>query len=133
MAVLAGEHDRDRAAHELQRHYREGRLTVDELAERLHLALRARDGVQLRAALHDLPGGDMRAAFRSPVRAVRNAAILVGTAVVWLLWSVSLLAAFVAWLATDGPGVVGLLVFPALWFGSSWLLWTGSRRRRSRP
>jgi len=133
MAVLAGERDRDRVAHELQRAYREGRLTVDELGERLHLALRARDGVQLRAALRDLPGGDLREALRSPVRRVRNAAILVGTAVVWLLWSVSLVAAFVAWLATSGPGLVGLLVFPALWFVSSWLLWTGSRRRRSRP
>ena len=133
MAVLAGERDRDRVTHELQRAYREGRLTVDELGERLHTALRARDGVQLRAALHDLPGGDLREAFRSPLRTVRNAAILVGTAVVWLLWSVSLVAAFVAWLATSGPSLVGLLVFPALWFVSSWLLWTGSRRRRSRP
>ena len=103
MAVLAGERDRDRVTHELQRAYREGRLTVDELGERLHTALRARDGVQLRAALHDLPGGDLREALRSPVRTVRNAAILVGTAVVWLLWSVSLVAAFVAWLATSGP------------------------------
>lgn len=133
MAVLAGERDRDRAAHELQRAYREGRLTVDELAERLHVALRARDGRQLRAALHDLPRGDMREALRAPVRAVRNGAIFVGTAVVWLFWSVALLAAFVAWLAADGPGVVGLLIFPLLWFVSSWLLWTGSRRRRSRP
>ena len=133
MTVLAGEHDRDRVEHELQRHYREGRITVDELGERLHLALRARDGRQLRAALHDLPGGDMREALRSPVRAVRNAAILVGTAVVWLLWSISLFAAFIAWLAADGPGLIGLLVFPAQWFVSSWLLWTGSRRRRARP
>jgi uncharacterized protein DUF1707 len=133
MAVLAGDRDRDRVSHELQRAYREGRLTVDELGERLHLALRARDGVQLRAALHDLPGRDVREALRAPVRAVRNAAIVVGTAVIWLFWSVSLLAAFVAWLAADGPGLVGLLVFPALWFVSSWLLWTGSRRRRSRP
>jgi hypothetical protein len=127
MAVLAGEHDRDRAAHELQRHYREGRLTLDELGERLETALRARHRVQLRAVLRDLPGPG------STVRAVRNAAILVGTAVVWLLWSVSLLAVFVAWLVADGPGLVGLLVFPAVWFVSSWLLWTGSRRRRSRP
>lgn len=133
MAVLAGERDRDRAAHELQRAYREGRLTVDELAERLHLALRARDGVQLRAALHDLPRGDMREALRAPVRAVRNGAILFGTAIVWVFWSVALLAAFVAWLAADGPSLAGLLVFPLLWFVSSWLLWTGSRRRRSRP
>lgn len=136
MAVLAGERDREHAARQLQRAYREGRLTVEELGERLDSALRARNGTQLRAALRDLPWpgrwGDQEA-LRSPVRVVRNAAILVGTAVVWLLWSVSLLAAFVAWLAANGPGLGGLLVFPALWFVSSWLLWTGSRRRRSRP
>jgi hypothetical protein len=128
MAVLAGERDREHAAHELQRAYREGRLTVEELGERLDTALRARNGVQLRAALRDLPGPGQWG-----IRAVRNAAILAGTAVVWLLWSVSLLAAFVAWLAANGPGLGGLLVFPALWFVSSWLLWTGSRRRRSGP
>ena len=140
MTVLAGEHDRERAAHELQRHYREGRLTLDELGERLDTALRARHRVQLRAVLRDLPGAgrwaepdDLREALRSPGRAVRNAAILVGTVVVWLFWSLALLVAFVAWVAANGPGLAGLLIFPALWFVSSWLLWNGSRRRRARP
>jgi Flp pilus assembly protein TadB len=140
MAVLAGERERERAAYELRRHYREGRLTVDELGERLEAALRARSRVELRAALRDLPGPGqwaepdaLREALRSPVRAVRNAAILVGTALIWLLWSVGLFAAFVAWLAANGASLGTLLVFPALWFASSWLLWTGSRRRRLRP
>jgi Domain of unknown function (DUF1707) len=140
MTVLVGDHERERAASELQQHYSDGRLTTDELARRLEAVLRARNGAQLRAALTDLPGGgrwaDPEALFtglRSPVRAVRNAAILVGTAVVWLFWSLSLLVAFVAWLAANGPGLAALLVFPALWLASSWLLWTASRRRRLRP
>ena len=140
MAELVGDRERERAAHELKRHYREGRLTTDELAQRLETALRARSGNQLRVALNELPGawrwGDpeaLRETLRTPVRAVRNGAILVGTAVVWLFWSVSLFAAFVAWLAANGPSLGALLVFPALWFVSSWLLWTGSRRRRLRP
>jgi Domain of unknown function (DUF1707) len=140
MAVLAGEREREHAAYELQRHYREGRLTVDELGERLDTVLRARSRVQLRAALRDLPGPgrwadpeSVREGLRSPVRAVRNAAILVGTAVVWLVWSGGLFVAFVAWLAANGPSLGALLAFPALWFVSSWLLWTGSRRRRLRP
>ena len=127
--MLVGDRERDRAAYELQRHYREGRLTADELAQRLETALRARSGAQLRSALKELPAAWSLA---DPVRALRNAAILVGTAVVWMLWSVGLLVAFVAWLAANGPSLGALVVFPLLWFVASWLLWTGSRRRRAR-
>ena len=139
MAVLVGDRERDRAAYELQRHYREGRLTADELSQRLDTALRARSGAQLRSALKELPAAwswadsdAVRETLRSPARAVRNAAILAGTAFVWLLWSVGLLVAFVAWLAANGPSLGTLLVFPLLWVVASWLLWTGSRRRRAR-
>jgi hypothetical protein len=139
MPTLVGDHERDRAAHELQRHYREGRLSVDELAQRLETALRARNGVQLRSALKELPGAvpwtdpeALRAALRPPVRALRNAAILAGTALLWAFWSIGMLVAFVAWLAANGPSLTALVVFPLLWFAASWLLWTGSKRRRSR-
>jgi Flp pilus assembly protein TadB len=132
MAMLVGDPERDRAAHELQRHYREGRLSADELAQRLETALRARDAGQLRSALKELPGVE-RWAFRSPARSARNAAILAGTAVVWLFWSIGMLVAFVAWLAANGPSLGALVVFPLLWFAVSWLLWSGGKRRRSRP
>lgn len=128
MAVLVGDREREHAALELRRHYAEGRLTMDELAQRLEATLRARSGTQLRSALNDLP----EAGRQSPVRMMRNAAIVAGTAVIWLFWSVGMLVAFVAWVATNGPSVAGLLVFPLLWLGLSWLLWSGSRRRRAR-
>ena len=133
MALLVGDPERDRAAHELQRHYREGRLSTDELARRLETAFRARDRGQLRSALNDLPArwADLEA-LRSPGRAIRNAAILVGTAVVWLFWSIGMLVAFVAWLAANGPSLGAVLVFPLLWFALSWLLWSSSKRRRLR-
>jgi len=101
---------------------------MDELAVRLETALRARNGAQLGSALSDLPP----AVLQSPVRLLRNAAIVAGTAVIWLFWSLGMLVAFVAWLAADGPSLAGLLVFPLLWLGLSWLLWSGSRRRRAR-
>jgi hypothetical protein len=134
MAQLVGDPERDRATHELQRHYREGRITTDELAQRLETALRARDGAQLRVALKDLPTwwSDW-AALRSPVRLVRNAAIVAAAAMIWLFSSFALLIAFIAWLATDGPSLGGLLVFPLLWFALTWLLWRSSRRLRLRP
>jgi Flp pilus assembly protein TadB len=101
---------------------------MDELALRLEAALRARSGTQLRSALNDLPA----AGRQSPLRMMRNAAIVAGTAVIWLFWSVGMLVAFVAWLATNGPSLAGLLVFPLLWVGLSWMLWSVSRRRRER-
>lgn len=137
MASLVGDPERDRTAKELQRHYVEGRLSLEDLAQRLETALHARNGVQLRSALNELPARwtdleVMRTAVRSPVRAVRNAAILAATAAVWLLWSIGVLVAFVAWLAANGPSLGALLVFPLLWFGVTWLLWSTGKRRRSR-
>ncbi|MGZ4334665.1 MAG: DUF1707 domain-containing protein [Gaiellaceae bacterium] len=133
MAQLVGDPERDRATHELQRHYREGRLTTDELAQRLETALRARDGAQLRSALKDLPTWWSEwSALRSPVRLVRNTAIVAAAAMIWLFSSVALLIAFVAWLVASGPSLAGLLVFGLLWFALTWLLWRGSRRLRAR-
>ena len=140
MATLVGDPERNRAAHELQRHYSEGRLSVDELGQRLETVLQARNAGQLRSALRELPSVErwaapeaVRQAMRSPARSLRNAAILVGTAVVWLFWSIGMLVAFVAWLAGNGPSLGALLVFPLLWFAVSWLLWSGGKRRRARP
>ncbi|HEX3687996.1 MAG TPA: DUF1707 domain-containing protein [Gaiellaceae bacterium] len=139
MAMLVGDPERDRAAHELARHYREGRLSADELAQRLETALRARNAGQLRSALKELPlerwaaPEAVRQALRLPARSMRNAAILVGTAVVWLFWSIGMLVAFVAWLAGNGASLGAFVVFPLLWFAVSWLLWAGGRRRRARP
>ena len=136
MSQLVGDRERDSAAHELQRHYREGRLTTDELAQRLEAALRARSGAQLRSALTDLPAwrwaeaGTIR---RSPVRLLRNAALVLGAVVMWLFVSAGLLIAFTVWLIANGPGLAGLLVFPLVWLAATWLLWRSSRRLRSRP
>jgi hypothetical protein len=129
MAVLVGDRERDRAALELRRHYSEGRLSADELAQRLETALRARNGAQLRSALKELPAAWSRV---DVVRTARNAAILAGTVVVWMLWNAALLIAFVAWLAANGPSVGAFVVFPLVWAAASWLLWTTSRRRRAR-
>jgi hypothetical protein len=134
MSQLVGDRERDRAALELRRHYSEGRLTTEELAQRLETALLARNGAQLRRALKDLPARWADSgARRSPLRLLRNAAFVVAAAVIWVFLSVGLLIAFVAWLAADGPDLAGLLAFPLLWFASTWLLWRGNRRLRARP
>jgi uncharacterized protein DUF1707 len=129
MAVLVGDRERDRAANELARHYREGRLSADELAQRLETALRARNGAQLRSALKELPAAWTRV---DVARTARNVAIVAGTLVVWMLWNVGILIAFVAWLAANGPSLGALIGFPLVWAAASWLLWHTSRRRRMR-
>jgi len=129
MAVLVGDRERDRAANELARHYREGRLTADELAQRLETALRARNGAQLRSALRELPAAWSRF---DVVRTARNAAIVAATLVALMLWNAVLLIAFVAWLASNGPSLGALLGFPLVWAAVSWLLWHASSRRRAR-
>src|SRR5947209_14982389 len=47
--------ERDRAAQDLREHYAAGRLTEDELDERVQAAYRARTAAELRALLADLP------------------------------------------------------------------------------
>ncbi len=53
--LRAGDADRRQVADELQRHYVEGRLTSDELQERVRQAMAARTFGELDALLRDLP------------------------------------------------------------------------------
>jgi len=53
--MLASAADRDRTIRALQESFAEGRLTRDELDERLGLALRSREFPQLLALTADLP------------------------------------------------------------------------------
>ena len=53
--ALPAEHDRNRAAASLRRHYLLGRLSVDELSDRLDLAFAARNQRELRQAFRGLP------------------------------------------------------------------------------
>jgi Flp pilus assembly protein TadB len=135
MSLLVGDPERERAAGALQRHYREGRLTAEELGQRLQTALSARTGTQLRAAFRGLPPRPLDLvpveALRTPLRVARNAAILLVTGVLWLFGTFALLIAFVAWLLADGPSVAAVVVCTGMWLALSWLLWAASRRRRA--
>lgn len=52
-----GDAERERAAADLGEHYAQGRLTVDEHAERLEQVWAARTGAELEPLFRDLPGG----------------------------------------------------------------------------
>jgi hypothetical protein len=92
---LVGDADRDAAVKRLQRSYVEGRVTADELVERLGLALTSRTVADLAAARHGLPTPVTRAAvdrrrtrsgtsltLRRP-RLAAAAAVLSGVAAWW--------------------------------------------------
>jgi DUF1707 SHOCT-like domain len=53
--VRASDQDRERAAQEIREHYAAGRLTEEELSERVQAAYEARTEAQLRALRADLP------------------------------------------------------------------------------
>ena len=120
--ALIGDQDRERAAALLRRHYLQGRLTVEELSERLAVALRARHDGEVRLALTGLPPlrPERVAAVGSAVgQALRRGAFLVA---VWSLWwaaSLVLLAGFVGSILLQGLTPTSALVFPALWVAAS--------------
>lgn len=132
--ALIGDRDRERAAALLRRHYVQGRLSVEELSERLAVALRARHDGEVRLALTGLPQlrADGAAAAGSVVgRALRRGAFIV---FVWSLWwaaSLVLLAGFVGSVLLQGLTLANALVFPALWVAST--LAARHVTRRGRP
>jgi hypothetical protein len=130
-----GDFERESASKTLQRHYRDGRLSVEELADRLQLALAARDRAQLRRALRDLPARwaepdlVLREALQPAARIAKNAVVVAATALAWMCSSLLLLLVFVGWLIADGPRLAGVIAFPLLWATLTWLLFVRTSRR----
>jgi hypothetical protein len=100
--VRAGDADRERVADELARHCAEGRLTSDELSERVDVALRARTLSELAAVTRDLPR--LAPAPRLSPHRWRLAAG--GAAALALLALAALGADFVELLSQDALGAV---------------------------
>lgn len=112
---LIGDHDRDRAAARLRQHYLRGRLTLEELTERLEVALTARRDRDVRVALSGLPAFGLRTGLDEAWRAARRTAFLVA---VWSLWwaaSLVLLIGYVATIVVQGLSLAIAAVFAALW------------------
>ena len=80
--ALIGDRDRDHAAARLKQHYLRGRLSLEELTERLEVALTARRDRDVRVALSGLPGFGLRTgldeAWRAALRATTIEDLLLG-------------------------------------------------------
>ena len=100
--ILASDRERDRVADHLKRHFAEGRLTAEELSERLERAFSARTRGDLSRLTRDLPGRPVRGrrrsadlqramavAFRLAVIAAVVAFVVAAAAAIaagWLVW-----------------------------------------------
>jgi len=113
--ALIGDHDRDQAAARLKQHYLRGRLSLEELTERLEVALTARRDRDVRVALSGLPTFGLRSGLDEAWRAARHTAFVVA---VWSLWwaaSLVLLIGYVATVVAQGLSLAIGAVFAALW------------------
>jgi hypothetical protein len=120
----AGDADRERAVASLREHYVRGRLTLEELADRCEVALKARTLGDIRRALADLPPLRPQAILRGVARGV---ALVVLTGA-WLVFSFVLLLVFALTLAIHGMSTVEALVFLAVWLLPTFLLSRSWRR-----
>jgi hypothetical protein len=134
--VFAGDQDRERATAVLREHYVGGRLTLDEVTERIGRVLTARSQAELRSALVGLPGfpeaGDLAARGRSVARtALRGAALVVFTGA-YLMFSLTLLLVFALTLLLQGASGSMLLGFLLVWLVPTYFLSRLWRRKEAR-
>ncbi len=126
---LAGDGDRERTAASLQEHFLHGRLTVEELAERTGMALRARSRDELRLVLDGLPQFRGNAIGQT---ATRVAALVLFTAA-WLMFSFVLFVVFALTMLIHGASGTALAGFLLVWLVPTYLLsrvWRRGRRQR---
>jgi Flp pilus assembly protein TadB len=126
------EYERDRVAASLRRHYLRGRLTVEELSDRMDTALAARSQRDLSAALRGLPGPWSRSELQplavTARRTARQAGLFVLLAAFWSFLSLVLLIAFVAVVVSHASGEAVAAV-PLLWLVVTALVWRSWHRR----
>jgi hypothetical protein len=139
--MLASDGDRDRAAASLRGHYVNGRLAVDEFAERMELALRARSRAEVRNVLRDLPLGwtdlpdGIHATATRAIRVARRSVLFMVLLGVWIAASFALLLGFGVALLVGGLSVVTALAFPLAWLVVGYALlrvWRRDDRRITR-
>ena len=116
---LAGDRDREEAAASLRDGFVQGRLTLEELAARTEVALRARSHNELRRALDGLP---QLPTARGIAQAVGRGAALVVFTGAWLVFSFVLLVVFALTMLIHGASWIELAAFAVVWLVPTYLL-----------
>ena len=129
---LVSDRDREAATVALRSHYASGRLSLSELNERLQVALSARRGRDLAAALHELPQAwrDRSELHRRGTRMVRRAFFLAKVVTGWAMVNLFLLVSFVAVAALHGLSLLEASLLPVAWLVTTLLAFRIARRQR---
>ncbi|HEY2372923.1 MAG TPA: DUF1707 domain-containing protein [Gaiellaceae bacterium] len=121
--------DREGAADALRRHFVVGRLSLDDFADRVRLALQARDSRELRRSLSGLPpiwrDGDELRRF---ALAAKRRAVMFAVSIVWLFATFVLLIAFAADTFAHGPTIADVVGYSTAWVIVTALAWRVRRR-----
>jgi uncharacterized protein DUF1707 len=131
---LIDDRERERALALLRRHYVRGRLTVEELTERLEIAMTARRDSDVRLALHELPAawreqvGGARLGLASAWDAARRTAFVIAVWTLWWATSLVLLIGFVISALVQGVSLASSVTFAALWLACTFGARTVARR-----
>ena len=132
--MLVGDRDRELAASALRRHFVEGRLSTDELSDRLDVALHARSRGQLTKATvglppvwEDLPAG-IFAAGRRVRRGMRRARFFFALVRAWVKVNLVLLLALGVALVVGAPVALSLGAAVAAWALAGFAFWRFWRR-----
>lgn len=121
--VLASDQERDQVVSRLQRAHQEGRLTEEELAQRVESALRSRTRGELRRLSADLPNpedGSPRQHERAELRPV------------WIAWGIASSVNLVIWAIislTTGQSIYPWFLWVAGPWGAVLLVLTLANRR----
>lgn len=116
--LRASDADRQRVVEQLQRHFSEGRLSPDELRERVSLAMTARTHGDLAPIQHDLPVLDAPSVAASPHYEAAFSPVPThnGLRVHVLMYLLIMTSLVVVWLLTT-PGGYFWPVWPMLGWG----------------
>jgi uncharacterized protein DUF1707 len=132
--VYAGDRDRDRAAAALQEHYARGRISLEELTERISQVLAARSRGDIRHAFGGLPLlpdlDEFAARGRAALHNAKRGVVLALLTTAYLLFSFTLLVVFAVVLLVQGATTAMLLGFLVVWLVPTFLMSRIWRRSR---
>jgi Flp pilus assembly protein TadB len=132
--VFVGDREREHAAVALREHYARGRLTVEELSDRIAEVVAARSQRELRRAMAGLSSesAEIVERGRNAAQAVLRGLALVMFTGAYLVFSFALLLVFALTLLIHGASTAAAVAFLVAWLVPTYLLFRLWHRRPPR-